>query len=246
MRVIVNADDLGMSEQVNAAIFGMLSAGRITSATIMANGPAVEAAIRELKSYPQASFGVHMNLTEFAPLSRASGLRPLLDDTGRFCDAMRNTAWSFPLLSAMVEELSAQIAYLRDHGVRISQLDSHHHIHTIPAMFPVLKRLQMRFGIRRVRISWNYYANGRWPSPALLRKKRAFNAAIAHLYRTRTTEGFADLFAFLDNARARTVTCETFEIMVHPGADEREDQATMSRWEDDLPYPLTFMSYHDL
>lgn len=246
MRVIVNADDLGMSEQVNAAIFGMLSAGRITSATILANGPAVDAAIRELKNYPQASFGVHMNLTEFAPLSGAPGLRPLLDDRGRFCGAMHNTAWSFPLLSAMVEELSAQIGYLRDHGVRISHLDSHHHIHTIPAMFPVLKRLQMRFGIRRVRISWNYYGNGRWPSPALLRKKRVFNAAIARLYRTRTTEGFADLFAFLDNARARTVACETFEVMVHPGADEREDQATMSLWEDEVPYPVTFMSYHDL
>lgn len=246
MRVIVNADDLGMSEQVNAAIFGMLSAGRITSATILANGPAVDAAIRELKNYPEASFGVHMNLTEFAPLSGAPGLRPLLDERGRFCGAMHNTAWSFPLLSAMVEELSAQIGYLRDHGVRISHLDSHHHVHTIPAMFPVLKRLQMRFGIRRVRISWNYYGNGRWPSPALLRKKRVFNAAIARLYRTRTTEGFADLFAFLDNARARTVACETFEVMVHPGADEREDQATMSRWEDEVPYPVTFMSYHDL
>jgi predicted glycoside hydrolase/deacetylase ChbG (UPF0249 family) len=246
VRVIVNADDLGMSEQVNAAIFGMLSAGRITSATILANGPAVDAAIRELKNYPEASFGVHMNLTEFAPLSGAPGLRPLLDERGRFCGAMHNPAWSFPLLSAMVEELSAQIGYLRDHGVRISHLDSHHHVHTIPAMFPVLKRLQMRFGIRRVRISWNYYGNGRWPSPALLRKKRVFNAAIARLYRTRTTEGFADLFAFLDNARARTVACETFEVMVHPGADEREDQAAMSRWEDEVPYPVTFMSYHDL
>jgi len=246
MRVIINADDLGMSEPVNAAIFGMLSAGRITSATIMANGPAVDAAIREAKDYPDASFGVHLNLTQFAPRSTPRGLGPLLDPSGRFGDAMRSASWSLPLLSAMVEELSAQIGYVRDHGIRISHLDSHHHIHTIPVMFPVLKRLQMRFGIRKVRISWNYYANGRWPSPALLRKKRLFNAAIARLYRTRTTDGFADLFAFLDNARARTVGCETFEIMVHPGADEREDQTAMSRWEDEIPFPVMFMNYHDL
>jgi hypothetical protein len=34
--------------------------------------------------------------------------------------------------------------------------------------------------------------------------------------------------------------------MVHPGADEREDQAALSRWEDEVPLPVTFMSYHDL
>jgi hypothetical protein len=246
MRVIVNADDLGMSEPVNAAIFGMLSAGRITSATIMANGPAVDAALREVQRFPQASFGVHMNLTEFTPLTGGPGLRPLLDERGAFRDTIREARWSVALHRAMVEELSAQIGYVRDHGVRISHLDSHHHVHTVPVMFPVLKQLQMRFGIRKVRISWNYYADDRWPSPALLKKKRVFNAAIAAFYRTRTTDGFADLFAFLDNARAGTVRCDTFEIMVHPGAEEREDQTTMSRWEDALPFPVTFMTYHDL
>lgn len=246
MRVIINADDLGMSERVNHAIFGMLSAGRITSATIMANGPAVDAAIRETRNHPNASFGVHLNLTEFAPLSSARGLKPLLDDSGKFCDALGSVSWSLPLLGAMAEELAAQIAYVRGQGVRVSHLDSHHHMHTIPAMFPVLKYLQVRFGIRKVRISWNYYADGRWPTPGLLKKKRFFNAALAGAYRTRTTDGFADLFAFLDNARARTLACESFEIMVHPGADEREDQTALSRWEDQMPYSLSFMNYHDL
>ncbi len=246
MRVIINADDLGMSEKVNGAIFGMLSAGRITSATIMANGPSVVDAMQEARNHPTASFGVHLNLTEFAPLAPSPGLRPLLDEQGRFCDAIRGASWSLRLLSAMTTELAAQIGFVRDHGIHISHLDSHHHIHTVPAVFPVLKSLQAKFGIRKVRISWNYYGNGRWPPAGLLRKKRMYNAALARVYRTRTTGGFGDLFAFIDCARARTLTCESFEIMVHPGADEREDQTAMSLWEDQVPYSLSFMNYHDL
>jgi len=245
MRTIVNADDLGMSEKVNAAIFGMMSLDRITSATIMANAPATDAAIRDLSKYPTKSFGVHLNLTEFAPLSAAPGLKPLLDDRGAFQDVIRGVSWSASLLSAIATELAAQIESLRARGVRVSHIDSHHHVHTIPALFPVVKYLQAKFGIRKVRISWNYYANGRWPGPVLLRQKRLFNAALAGI-RTRTTDGFSDLFAFLDNARAGSVRCRSYEIMVHPGADEREDQKVLSRWEEEVPFPLEFMTYRDL
>jgi hypothetical protein len=34
--------------------------------------------------------------------------------------------------------------------------------------------------------------------------------------------------------------------MVHPGADEREDQKVLSRWEEEVPFPIEFMSYRDL
>jgi predicted glycoside hydrolase/deacetylase ChbG (UPF0249 family) len=245
MRTIVNADDLGLSDVVNDAIFHMMSLDRITSATIMANAPATDAAIRSLPRYPTKSFGVHLNLTQFAPLSSAPGLRPLLDESGMFRDVIRSVPWSASLLRAVATELAAQIQSLIARGVRISHIDSHHHVHTIPVMYPVVKYLQARFGIRRVRISWNYYANGKWPGPVLLRKKRLFNAALAGI-RTRRTDGFADLFAFLDNARQGPLPCRSFEIMVHPGADEREDQKVLSRWEEEVPFPIEFMSYRDL
>ncbi|MGH8658890.1 MAG: ChbG/HpnK family deacetylase [Gammaproteobacteria bacterium] len=42
MKIIINADNLGLSEPVNDAIFAMMRAGRVTSATLVANGAAVE------------------------------------------------------------------------------------------------------------------------------------------------------------------------------------------------------------
>ena len=67
MRIIINADDLGISQEVNDAIFGLMAEGKVTSATILANGPAVEEAARRVAEFPECSFGVHLNLTEFKP-----------------------------------------------------------------------------------------------------------------------------------------------------------------------------------
>src|SRR5690349_11238443 len=67
--VIINADDLGMSERVNEAIFDLMAQGRVTSATVMANGPAFRHAISGISRFPACSFGAHLNLTEFAPVT---------------------------------------------------------------------------------------------------------------------------------------------------------------------------------
>jgi len=53
MRIIVNADDLGMSEAVNEAIFQGMQRGVITSATMLANGPALKAAAQSLHLFPK-------------------------------------------------------------------------------------------------------------------------------------------------------------------------------------------------
>ena len=52
MKIIVNADDLGISELVNEAIFQGMRRGTITSATMLSNGPAVKAAAQILHLFP--------------------------------------------------------------------------------------------------------------------------------------------------------------------------------------------------
>ncbi len=42
IKVILNADDLGRNEKSNAAIFDLISKGRVTSASLLANGSAFE------------------------------------------------------------------------------------------------------------------------------------------------------------------------------------------------------------
>lgn len=73
-QIIVNADDLGISSEVNDAIFGFIRSGLVTSATMLANGPQITEAAVRVREFPECSFGIHLNLTEFKPLRTDSRL----------------------------------------------------------------------------------------------------------------------------------------------------------------------------
>ncbi|MHB8346844.1 MAG: ChbG/HpnK family deacetylase [Acidiferrobacterales bacterium] len=246
IQVIINADDLGMSRAVNDSIFSLIGQGLVTSATIMANGPQVDQAIARSTSFPGASYGIHLNLTEFHPLSSAKGLAPLLNSEGAFSGSIWQVRPRRRLLQAVSEELGAQIEFLRSNNVAISHIDSHHHIHTLPWMFPVIKYLQVKFAIRRVRISWNVYSEGRQPSRLLATKKRLYNFALRNLVKTLTTEGFSDLPAFIENAKSGRISRRIYEIMVHPGVSSEQDELVASGWHRKFPYSVEMISYWQL
>ena len=84
MKIIINADDFGMSLNVNDAILDLLAREKISSSTILANGPFVEQACAQIHRFPQCSFGVHLNVTEFRPVSQTPALDRLLDSRGEF------------------------------------------------------------------------------------------------------------------------------------------------------------------
>ena len=149
MRIIVNADDLGMDEATNEEIFRLIALNKITSSTMMANAPCIEGAIRGAKEFPQCSFGIHLNLTEFYPLSDDAGLQLLLDDQGRFMSENEDLKVVGATRKPIIRELSAQISRLQSYGVNISHIDSHQHIHNNPTMFPVIKYLQYKFNIKK-------------------------------------------------------------------------------------------------
>jgi predicted glycoside hydrolase/deacetylase ChbG (UPF0249 family) len=218
LQIIVNADDLGMNVEVNAAIFALMAEGRLPSATILANGPTFAEAAQHAASFPQCSFGVHLNLTEFEPLTAGSGARAITNHAGVMSREIERATLSRQLLRAMYDEWCAQIDRAASAGIRVSHVDSHHHVHTIPTAFPVLKAVQRRYGIRAVRLSKNLYAADQPCPRGLLFKKRVFNGALRSLYRTRTTDAFTEFLTFARLSPAATASCRSVEAMVHPGA----------------------------
>ncbi len=223
--IIVNADDLGMSRCVNDAIFTMMGRGKVTSATILANAPEVREACGKLSLFPQCSFGVHLNVTEYEPLSR-SGAQLL--DNGRFSRKIAAAKPSERVVRAVYEEFCAQVDRLISFGVPISHIDSHHHIHTTPAGFLALKALQRRYGIRRVRLSKNLYAPADRPGMARLWGKHAYNAALRNVYRTTTTAGFTELRTYARLLSEQGIPAmPSVELMTHPGADRYSDETNL-------------------
>ncbi|MBF0623666.1 MAG: ChbG/HpnK family deacetylase [Magnetococcales bacterium] len=251
--IILNADDCGYDARVNQAIFELLGLGLISSTTLLANGLAIEEALARVGDFPGASFGVHLNITQFTPLSGHPGLAPLLNEGGAFAQDPRRITMDAGLRAAILAEWSAQIERVRQAGVAISHLDSHHHLHTVPALFGVLKTLQDRFGILRVRNTRNLYAAPQvLPDWRLRLKKGLWSQALRRWPPlTLTTDFFTDLTTFVILDRAGCLTPRgSFELMVHPGSVNStyetrllQDSHPLDR-EGGIPHRL--ISYHQL
>ncbi len=83
-QIIINADDFGFCQSVNKAIVEAHTTGVLTSATIMANMPAVDEAIGIAKKNPTLGVGVHLNVTQGMPLSNDSAVKCITSQTGNF------------------------------------------------------------------------------------------------------------------------------------------------------------------
>jgi predicted glycoside hydrolase/deacetylase ChbG (UPF0249 family) len=248
MLMIINADDLGMSQEVNDAIFDLMAERRISSATVMANGPAVRHAAAHLKYFPHCSFGVHLNLTQFEPVTRGPGSRLLVDETGQLSRAIETASPSAARLRAAYEEMCAQIELLASLGQQISHFDSHNHVHTRPLLFPSLKATQRRYGVRKVRIAKNLYTPEQPCSSGLYLKKRIYNWGLRTIYRTGTTDAFTEFLSFQQVRHQRELTYRSIELMVHPGASYAAGELAMlkSNWFGDGGMTLEMIDYRQL
>lgn len=153
-RLIVNADDFGLSRGINDAIFAAHTDGILTSASLMANQPASEHAVELLHKMPHLGVGVHLNLTSGTPVLSPREVPSLVGDDGAFRppDALFQKLWRFQVSAAHVEaEFRAQIRWLKDRGVQLLHADSHLHVHIYPAALGPFIRALKREGIKRIR-----------------------------------------------------------------------------------------------
>ncbi len=249
IKIIINADDLGLSEKVNNSTFELIENRKVTAATLLASSPWIEDAGQRARHYPECSFGVHLNVSEFSPLSNAHGLEPLLDHSGKFAgQRIRQVPIDSELSRAIYQEFCTQIQKLQSLGICVSHIDSHYHAHTISRMFPVLKRIQKRFQIRKVRITRNIYGSDDLIPRNLILKKYLFNFMLKRYYRTRTTQGFTDFKTFLERGTLEYLKYDTIEIMVHPGSDsyENEYEQLKTPWQDSIKPMVRLISFRDI
>jgi hopanoid biosynthesis associated protein HpnK len=156
-RLIINADDFGLTHGVNRAIAEAHQHGVVTSATLMANGAAFEDAARIARSAPRLGVGCHVLLVDGSPILESAQVSSLLTSpdgkqfgTGIAKFSLR--ALSGRLESSQVEaEVTAQIRKLQSAGIAVSHLDSHKHTHMFPSVFRPLLHAARECGVRAVR-----------------------------------------------------------------------------------------------
>jgi chitin disaccharide deacetylase len=157
-RLIVNADDLGLTRGVNRGIFETISTGIVTSTTLMANSAAFDDAVKKARSSvgKAASVGCHVLLIDGEPISPAASVKSLLQ-TGS--GVFQTNLMPFVSLATrgkispdeIEAEATAQFRKLQTAGISISHFDTHKHTHIFPAVFQPLLRAAKACGIKAVR-----------------------------------------------------------------------------------------------
>lgn len=133
-RVIVTADDFGLSPGVVAGIVEAHRRGIVTATSLMVNAPAAEEAFRLARETPTLAVGLHFVLTFGEPVGPPRPLEDLLDAQGRF-QRLEAGVHVRANPSQVVEELHAQIHRFEEGvGRPPTHVDGHHHVHAFPGV----------------------------------------------------------------------------------------------------------------
>jgi chitin disaccharide deacetylase len=152
-RLIINADDYGLSRGVNTGIIEASEAGVVTSASMIVNLPGFNDAVAHAGSRPALSLGLHLNLTTGKPLTAAPSLTRR--KTGLFYSLpVLMTRASLGLIdsSDVARECAAQLDRMIEFGISPTHLDSHRHVHAHPALWSTVLGVASSRGISNVRV----------------------------------------------------------------------------------------------
>jgi predicted glycoside hydrolase/deacetylase ChbG (UPF0249 family) len=143
--LIVNADDFGLSKGQNYGIVDACKNGLVTSTTALVNGAAIEHAAQMSRCLPELAVGMHFVLTLGMPLSAMPGLTR----EGKLGKWIWQMAEEDTLpLEEIARELDCQYHRFVDlFGCEPTHIDSHHHVHMIPQIFPIVAAFAKAKGV---------------------------------------------------------------------------------------------------
>jgi hopanoid biosynthesis associated protein HpnK len=240
--LILNADDFGLTAGINRAIGELDSAGVLTSATLMASGPAFHDAVAVAHAHPSLGVGCHIVLTDGVPISPPASIPTLIGADGKsFRPSLTQFLGALFLGRIRADEVArearAQIEKLQRAGIRITHIDTHKHTHLFPAIARLLLEVADSAGIHAIRNpfepAWSLALNHGSPSRRIAiilmdRLRPSFNA-LPHIRdgRIRTTGGTIAISATgqfdgptLAQLLAALPPEGTYELCCHPGYND--------------------------
>jgi len=238
-RLIINADDFGLTRGVNRAIAEAHQQGVVTSATMMAGGANLDDALAIARQLPHLSIGCHVDLIQLTPVLPPSQLRTLTNGpTFRPGFLTFGTAALGNRLSPseIMAEAEAQMAKLQSAGIELTHFDTHKHTHLFPQVLRPLLKAAKSQGLRALRNPFEPDPLLRF-SEVMLRPGLVARYGAVRLFQTMarkfrrivreegfvTTDGTVGvtLTGFLDEAKLhrllRRIPEGTWELVCHPG-----------------------------
>ncbi len=154
-KLIVNADDFGLTAGVNAGVAECCERGVLRSATIMANAPAFQDAVTTAKRCENLGVGIHFVLTRLKPLTDAAKIPELAGGNGELpsgpAELLKLVLTRKGVREEIRRELFAQAERVFDSGIIPTHFDSHKHVHLIPPVLETMIEIGRRWSIKWIR-----------------------------------------------------------------------------------------------
>jgi hopanoid biosynthesis associated protein HpnK len=243
-RLIINADDFGLTPGINRSILELHRAGVLTSATLMATGPAFDDAVALALANPSLGVGCHIVLTDGTPALPPERIPTLIGpDRKNFRTSL--AGFAFALLSGnireedIVREAYAQITRLKQAGIPITHLDTHKHTHLFPRLANLLVQIAEGASIPAIRNPFEPaftrdLAHAGFKRRTQIRLLNSLESRFQRLpnissRKIATTDGTIGVSA-TGNLNAATLAQildalppeGTFELVCHPGYNDRD------------------------
>ena len=206
-QLIVNADDFGYVDDINAGIVEAHQNGILTAATLMANGRAFEDAVRLSHAVPSLDVGAHLVLVQGHSVATGEPLPPTWKELLKALSVRRIDPY---------RELKAQVEKIARSGIRPSHFDTHKHTHVIPRVFSAVLRLAREFEVPFIRLPFDAGWWPGWPMEAWYRRRvrRGQLRATDHFCGFQLTGVLQEesLMGVLNTLRPGST-----ELMCHPG-----------------------------
>jgi hopanoid biosynthesis associated protein HpnK len=171
-RLIVNADDFGLSPSVNQAVVRAHRDGILTSASLMVNAPGFAEAVQLARANPRLGVGLHLTLLMGRATLPAETIPGLVNARGEFTKhpvgAGVNYFFRRRLRPQLRAEIHAQFEKFRATGLAPDHVNGHLHLHLHPVIFSILMEDAECLGIRHFRLTRDCLhrsrqtAQGRW------------------------------------------------------------------------------------
>lgn len=233
--LIVNADDFGWTEGINAGIIETYKNGLTTSATLLATGAARDDAVRQARAEPSLGVGVHLSYELGRPLIAGERLWAIFrrDGTARYgtLGLWAGVGCRKAARRQLREHFRSQIEWVIEQGVAPTHVDTHKHVHYNPIIMRMVCVLAGEYGIPAVRLpaeSWRRGPGGRFTKLQLLllRGTVSRNRACVRSHNLAATDRLVGVAltgrwtkaAFLDTLER--VPAGWTELMVHPGRSD--------------------------
>jgi hopanoid biosynthesis associated protein HpnK len=156
-RLIVNADDFGLSASVNEAVRRAHQEGILTTASLMVNEPGFEEAVELARQNPRLGIGLHLTLLCGHSALPAQKIPGLANSEGEFSNNPPRTGFRYffnrRLQPQLRAEIHAQFEKFRATGLLLDHVNGHLHMHLHPAVLKVLMQDAEQFQLQRVRLT---------------------------------------------------------------------------------------------